>query len=68
MLDANALRAEMIRYGYNNSTMAKELGITSRTFATRIKTGDFGSKEIEVMMEKLHLDDPMSIFFAPAVT
>lgn len=68
MLDANALRAEMIRHGYNNSSMASELGITSRTFATRIKTGDFGAKEIEIMIEKLHLKDPMSIFFASLVT
>jgi len=64
MLDRKALRAEMIRNGYNNSSMAKELGITSRTFTTRLKTGDFGSKEIEVMIIKLNLKNPMEIFFA----
>ena len=64
MLDTKALKAEMVRNGYNNTTMAKELGITSRTFTTRLKTGDFGSKEIEVMIKKLNLSNPMEIFFA----
>lgn len=68
MLDVKALKAEMLRNGYNNSTMAKELGITSRTFTTRLKTGDFGSKEIEVMIDKLKLSEPMEIFFASQVT
>ena len=68
MLDVKALKAEMLRNGYNNSTMAKELGITSRTFTTRLKTGDFGAKEIEVMIDKLKLCEPMKIFFAQSVT
>lgn len=68
MLNVNALKAEMVRHGYNQQTMAQELGITSRTFGTRLKTGDFGSKEIEVMIDKLQLNDPVSIFFASSVT
>lgn len=64
MLNVKALKAEMVRNGYNNVTMAKELGITPRTFTTRLKTGDFGSKEIEVMISKLKLNNPMEIFFA----
>lgn len=68
MLDKRALRAEMVRHGYNNATLSKELGITERTLANRFKTGDFGSKEIEVMIDVLHLQDPMSIFFTNKVT
>ena len=68
MLDVNALKAEMVRNGYNQQTLAQEIGITSRTFANRLKTGDFGSKEIEIMIKKLKLDDPISIFFAKSVT
>ncbi len=63
MLDKKALKAEMVRNGYNNNTMANELGISSRTFTTRLKTGDFGTKEIDIMIEKLHLDNPLNIFF-----
>ena len=68
MLDAKALRAEMVLNGYTNSTMAEALGRTSRTFTTRLKTGDFGAKEIEIMITKLNLDNPMEIFFAQKVT
>lgn len=68
MLNKRALKAEMVRHGYNNATLSKELGITERTFSTRLKTGDFGSKEIEVMIDVLHLENPMSIFFANQVT
>ena len=68
MLDKRALRAEMVRHGYTNATLSKELGITERTMSTRLRTGDFGSKEIEVMIDVLQLKDPMSIFFASKVT
>lgn len=68
MLDVKTLKSKMVQNGYNNSTMANALGITSRTFATRLKTGDFGTKEIEIMIDKLNIDDPMSIFFAQSVT
>lgn len=63
MLNVRALKAEMARHGYNNTTLAKELGISTRTLTTRLHTGDFGSKEIEVMIKKLHLQNPMEIFF-----
>ena len=68
MLNVKKLKAEMVRNGYNNRTMAKELGISSRTFSTRLNTGDFGSVEIEIMMDRLKLEDPMSIFFDRQVT
>ena len=68
MLDVKTLKSKMVQNGYNNSTMAEALGITSRTFTTRLKTGDFGTKEIEIMIDKLKLDNPMAIFFAQSVT
>lgn len=68
LLDVNALKAEMVRSGYTQQNLAKELGISSRTFSTRLKTGDFGSKEMETMISTLNLKDPMSIFFANKIT
>lgn len=68
MLDVKELRAEMVRNGYTQTTLAKEIGVSDRTFCTRLKTGDFGAKEIEIMIEVLRLKDPMSIFFAKEVT
>ena len=50
MLDVKALRAEIVRNGYTQATLAKELGMTDKTLCSRIKTGDFGVKEIEIMI------------------
>ena len=68
MLDVKSLKAEMVRNGYTQKSLARAIGITPRTFATRLKTQDFGSKEIEIMIELLKLDEPMKIFFAGKVT
>jgi len=68
MLKVKELKAEMVRNGYNNKTMSEALGITTKTFNNRLKTGDFGVKEIEIMIDKLNLKNPMDIFFAAQVT
>lgn len=68
MLNVNALKAEMVRNGYTQSALARELGMTPRTFSTRLKTGDFGRIEMDIMIDVLKLKDPMSIFFANEVT
>lgn len=68
MLDVKALRAEMVRNGYTQATLAAELGITPRTISNKLKSGEFGNKEMEIMIDKLNLKDPMAIFFAKSVT
>ena len=64
MLNVKELKAEMVRSGYTQQTLAAELGITARTFATRLKTGDFTREEIETMICKLQIADVMLIFFS----
>ena len=64
MFDVNSFKAEMVRNGYTQSSLARELGMSERTLHTRLKTGDFGTKEVEILIKRLHLKDPMSIFFA----
>lgn len=68
MLNKTLFKSELVKNGYTFKTMAKEIGISERTFSTRVKTGDFGSKEIDIMIKCLHLKDPMPIFFAQLVT
>lgn len=68
MLDVKKLKAEMVRNGYTQAKLSRALGMTSRTFTNRLRTGDFGTKEIEIMINLLHLKDPLSIFFAKQVT
>lgn len=68
MLDKQLFKAELVKNGYTFKSMAKELGISERTFSTRVKKGDFGSDEMDKMIPLLHLKDPMSVFFAQLVT
>lgn len=68
MLDVKMLKAEMVKNGYTQQSLSRELGITPRTFTNRLKTGDFGAKEMEIMIDVLNLKDPFSIFFAAKVT
>ena len=64
LLDVRALKAEMVRNDYTQVKMAAELGISPRTLSNKLKTGEFGNKEMEIMIDKLNLKDPMAIFFA----
>lgn len=64
MIDVNALRGEIARNGYRQSDIAKKIGIAPKTFSEKMKKGVFGSDEIEVMIQVLHIADPVSIFFA----
>lgn len=68
MLNKPLFKSELIKNGYTFKAMAKELGISERTFSDRVKKGDFGSKEIDIMIDCLHLDNPLPIFFAQIVT
>lgn len=64
MLDVRALKAEMVKNGYTQVTLSEAIGMSPRTFSTRLKTGDFGTKEIEEITSILKLQNPWQIFFA----
>ena len=52
----------------SQSSVAKVLGITPKTFYDKMKKGVFDSDEIETMIEILHIENPVQIFFAKDVT
>ena len=64
MIKTNELKGEIVKNGYSQSDIAKMLGITPKTFYEKMKIGVFGSDEIQVMIDKLHIENPMEIFFA----
>ena len=68
MVNVVELKAEMLRNGYTQEALAKEIGITPRTFSRRMKDKEFGSTEIKIIMDVLKLRDPIKIFFADWVT
>ena len=64
MIKRDELKGEIARNGFTQSDVAKMIGITPKTFYEKMKNGVFGSDEIEIMIEKLNIRDPMAIFFA----
>ena len=63
MVDTKRLKGVIVANGKTQKEVAKHLGISEKTFYTRMKNGVFGSDEIEKMIDYLKIDDPISIFF-----
>ena len=68
MLNRNELKAAMARKGYNQETLANAIGITPRTFSSKIKKGNFGLNEMDAMISLLEIKNPVEIFFMQSVT
>ena len=64
MTKTDELRGIIAKNGFSQSDVAAKIGITPKTFYEKMKIGIFGSDEIEVMINMLHIDDPVPIFFA----
>ena len=68
MIDTNALRGAIVAKGMTQQEVAVHMGITPKTFYSKMKKGVFGSDEIEVMISLLSIENPGKIFFAKEVT
>lgn len=64
MIKTNDLRGIIVKNGFSQSDVAKLIGVTPKTFYEKMKNGVFGSDEIQIMIEKLHIENPVDIFFA----
>ena len=64
VIKTNELRRVIAKNGYSQSDVAGMIGITPKTFYEKMKNGVFGSNEIQIMIDRLHIEDPVSIFFA----
>lgn len=64
MLKTDELRGIIAKNGLSQTDVAKMIGITPKTFYDKMKNGVFGSDEIQIMIDELHIDNPMPIFFA----
>lgn len=63
MIKTDELRGIIAKNGLSQTDVAKMIGITPKTFYEKMKNGVFGSDEIQIMIDELHIDEPMSIFF-----
>jgi DNA-binding XRE family transcriptional regulator len=68
MINTNKLKAKIVENGMTQEKVAKQLGITPKTFYTKMKKGVFGSDEIDQMIELLKIDNPNEYFFTQKVT
>ena len=68
MIDTNALRGIIVSKGLTQQDVAEHLGISAKTFYSKMKKGVFGSDEMEGMIALLSIENPVQIFFAPEVT
>lgn len=64
MFDKNAFRAELARRGLTQKEVAHMIGMSEKTFVSRIKHGNFGLDECDLIIKAINLKDPASIFFA----
>lgn len=68
MVNTNSLKGIIVSRGLTQQDVARRLGMSPKTFYSRMKKGIFGSDEIEQMIEFLEIDNPSNIFFAKDVT
>ena len=64
MIKTDELRGIIAKNKLSQTDVAKMIGVTPKTFYEKMKIGVFGSDEIQIMIDELHIDDPMPIFFA----
>lgn len=68
MINTARLRGVFVENGKTQKEVAKMLNIAPKTFYLKMKKGVFGSDEIQIMINELHIENPMEIFFVKEVT
>lgn len=68
MIDVNALRGKIYEKGLSQRKVAKTLGMTEKTFYSKMRRGVFDSDEIDEMIALLGISDPAPIFFTQVGT
>ena len=68
MVDTSALKGIIVSKNKTQEQVALYLGMTPKTFYSKMKKGVFGSDEIEKMIDYLKITNPIDIFFVKTVT
>lgn len=68
MIRTDLLKGEISRAGLSQARLASKLGMSSKTFYSKMKKGVFNSNEIDSMIEELKIKEPVPIFFAKKVS
>jgi len=68
MIKVNELKGQITSKGLTQNVLAEKLGMTPKTFYSKMKKGVFDSDEIELMIEILDIKNPLDLFFNRKVT
>lgn len=61
-MDSYKLRGIIAERGTSQRKVAQQLGMTEKTFYTKMKKGVFGTDEVQRMIEILRIENPVDIF------
>ena len=64
MVDTKKLVGIIYERGMSQRKVAQNIGMTEKTFYSKMKKGVFDSDEIEQMIDMLRIENPVEIFFA----
>ena len=64
MINANLIRAKIVENGMTQEQVAKEMGISAKTFSIKMNNGKFGLHEAEKLIKILKIEEPAKYFFA----
>lgn len=64
MLAADKLRGIIAERGMSQRQVAKAIGMTEKTFYSKMKRGVFGTDEVDSMIALLKIENPVEIFLA----
>lgn len=64
MIATDKLRGIIAERGLSQRKVAEQLGMTEKTFYTKMKKGVFGTDEAEKIICILKIENPAEIFFA----
>lgn len=66
VVNTQMIRAQMTLHGYTVHTLAKELGVSSKTLSDRLNNSPekLTQEQIQKMVSILKITNPMDIFFA----
>ena len=67
-MKVNELRGRMVAKGLTQEKLARQLGITPKTFSAKLKKGIFNSNEMKQMVDILEISNPIDIFFGEKVS
>jgi predicted transcriptional regulator len=65
MIRTDVLKGIITEKGFSQRKVAKELGISEKTFYAKMKKGILNSNEIEGLITLLDIQNPQAVFFAP---